>query len=94
EEARQVGTRGVRFAVKEYADGSVAIKRKKAKKYAVEFVRVTLKSVAKETRHMPATYINKDGNHITPAFLDYVKPLVGPLPEMGRLKDHPLPKSL
>ncbi len=94
EEARQVGTCGVRFAVKDFADGSVAIKRKKAKKYAVDFERVTLKSVAKETRHMPAAYINKEGNHITPAFLDYVKPLVGPLPEIGRLNDHPLPKSL
>jgi len=92
-EARGVGVAGVRFAVKSHANGSVAIKRKKTKRYAVGFERVTLKAVAKETRHMPAAYINKDGNGVTPAFLDYVRPLVGRLPQMGRLKDHPLPKT-
>lgn len=92
-EARSVGAAGVRFAVKSFTDGSVAIKRKPGKKYAVSFERVTLKSVAKETRHMPAAFIHKDGNHITPAFLEYVKPLVGPLPVIGRLKDFPVAKK-
>lgn len=85
-EARKVGEHAVKFAVKDYANGSVAIKRKPGKRYAVTFERVTLKSVAKETQHMPAKYINKDANHVTPAFLDYVKPIVGKLPLMGRLK--------
>ena len=89
-EARQVGASGVAFSVKEFDNGSVAIQRKKTKRYAVEFNRVTLKSVAKETRHMPASYIHKDGNQVTAAFLNYVRPLVGPLPEMGRLKDVPV----
>jgi len=89
-EARQVGASGVAFAVKDFDNGSVAIQRKKAKRYGVEYKRVTLKSVAKETRHMPAAYIHKDGNQVTEAFLNYVRPLVGPLPEMGRLKDHPV----
>jgi 6-phosphofructokinase 1 len=88
-EAREVGVHGVRFAVNKFANGSVAMKRKKTKRYGVTYERVTLKSVAKETRHMPAKYINKDGNGVTPAFLDYVKPLVGPLPDIGRLKDIP-----
>ncbi len=89
-EARQVGASGVAFAVKDFENGSVAIQRKKSKRYAVEFNRVTLKSVAKETRHMPAAFIHKDGNQVTEAFLTYVRPLVGPLPEMGRLKDVPV----
>jgi 6-phosphofructokinase 1 len=88
-EAREVGAHGVRFAVKEFENGSVAIKRKNTKRYGVTYERVTLKSVAKETRHMPATYINKDGNGVTKAFVDYVTPIVGPLPEIGRLKDIP-----
>jgi len=92
-EAREVGKQGVRFAVSDYADGSVAIKRKKTKTYGVTFERVTLRSVAKETRHMPAAYIHKDGNDITPAFLEYVKPLAGPLPEIGQLKNFPPPTS-
>ncbi|WFB36302.1 6-phosphofructokinase [Kiritimatiellota bacterium B12222] len=92
-EARSVGAAGVNFAVKEFADGSVAIKRKASKRYGVTFERVTLKSVAKETKHMPAKFIHKDGNQVTPAFIEYVKPLVGPLPVIGRLKDYPIPKQ-
>lgn len=92
-EARGVGTAGVKLAVTSFADGSIAIKRKPTRVYGVSFERVTLKSVAKETKHMPATFINKDGNHVTPAFMDYVKPLVGPLPEIGRLKDLPVAKQ-
>ncbi len=87
-EARAVGSAGVRFAVKEHASGSVAIQRKPGPRYAVDFKRVPLKSVAKETRHMPDKFINKTANGVTPAFIEYVKPLVGPLPEMARLKDY------
>ncbi|MCC5846628.1 MAG: 6-phosphofructokinase [Verrucomicrobia bacterium] len=89
-EAREVGASGVRFSVKEHENGSVAIQRKKTKKYGVDFVRVPLKSVAKDTRHMPAAHINKAGNDVTKAFVDYVTPIVGKLPEMGRLKNHPV----
>jgi hypothetical protein len=34
---------------------------------------------------MPAAFINRAGNDVTPAFLDYARPLVGPLPVIGRL---------
>jgi 6-phosphofructokinase len=85
-EARKVGEHGVRYAVKSFENGSIAIQRKKTKSYAVSFERVPLRSVAKETRHMPASFINKAGNDVTKAFIDYVKPIVGKLPEMGRLK--------
>ena len=88
-EAREVGKSGVRFAVNDFENGSVAIKRKKTKRYGVSFERVTLKSVAKETRHMPKTFINKEGNGVTASFIEYVKPIVGPLPEIGRLKEIP-----
>ncbi len=92
-EAREVGAHGVRFSVKEHENGSVAIQRKKTRKYGVAFVRVPLKSVAKETRHMPAAHINKAGNDVTKAFVDYVTPIVGKLPEMGRLKNHPVKET-
>lgn len=85
-EARKVGESGVRYAVKTFESGSIAIQRKKTDRYAVTFERVPLKSVAKETRHMPARFINKAGNDVTKAFIEYVKPLVGKLPAMGRLK--------
>ncbi len=64
---------------------SIAIVRKPGKKYAIAYVCVPLRSVAKNTRSMPATFINRTGNNVTKAFLDYAMPLVGDLPVMGRL---------
>jgi len=40
--------------------------------------------VARETRHMPTAFINKAGNDVTQAFVDYARPLVGPLPVCTR----------
>lgn len=64
---------------------SVAIVRRPGKKYAIEYKCVPLRSVAKNTRSMPASFINRAGNDVTKAFVDYAMPLVGDLPEMGRL---------
>ena len=84
-EARQAGAAAVKAAVVDGINsGSIAIKRRKAKKYTVEFVRVPLRKVAKETRHMPASYINKAGNNVTKAFIEYARPLVGPLTPCAR----------
>ena len=92
-EARAVGATAVKFAVKSHENGSVAIQRKKGKAYKVEFVRVPLESVAKETRHMPDEFITPAANDVTKAFLDYVKPIVGELPKTGRLKAVPAGKK-
>ena len=92
-EAREVGHQAVRFAVKEFATGSVAIKRVPGKSYKVKYIRVPLKSVAKETRHMPDKFINKDGNDVTRAFINYAEPLVGKLPEVARFKGYPVAKK-
>lgn len=93
QEAREVGRQCVLCAVKSHKDGSVAIKRKPGKAYKIYYERVALRSVAKETRHMPAKFINKDGNDVTKAFLEYVKPIVGPLPAIGRFKGVPVKKK-
>ena len=86
-EARQVGLLAVREAVKgKEPSGSIAIRRKPGKGYAVTFERVPLASVSKETRHVPDTFINEAGNDVTAAFIAYARPLVGPLPVIGRLK--------
>jgi len=86
-EARLVGATAVRVAIEgTVSSGSVAIKRKPGKKYAVTFEVVPLRAVARKTRHMPAAFINRAGNDVTAAFLDYVRPLVGTLPPVGRLR--------
>ena len=91
-EAFAVGATAVKSSVAADSDGSIAIKRKSSKKYAVEFKRVPLRSVARESREMPAKFINKAGNDVTKAFIEYAKPLVGKLPEVGRFKGHPVKK--
>ena len=35
---------------------------------------------------MPDAFINKDGNGVTQAFIDYASPIVGELPAVGRFK--------
>jgi len=92
-EARIVGKVAVKEAVAGHASGSIAIKRKPGKKYLTTFKRVPLKNVAKETRHMPDKFINQEGNDVTAAFLAYAKPIVGPLPKIGRFKGYPVKKA-
>jgi 6-phosphofructokinase 1 len=84
-EARLVGVAALQAAVcDDILSGSIAIKRQATKKYAVDFEVVPLRSVAKETRHMPDEFINKAGNDVTQAFIDYARPLVGALPKTER----------
>ena len=84
-EARLVGVAAVQAAVNdEISSGSIAIRRKASKKYSVDFAVVPLRSVAKDTRHMPDAFINKAGNDVTQAFIDYARPLVGKLPACAR----------
>lgn len=86
-EARLVGVAAVQAAtLDDITSGSIAIKRRASKKYTVDFEVVPLRAVAKETRHMPDAFINKAGNDVTQAFIDYARPLVGPLPTCARFE--------
>ena len=89
-EARAAGVAAVRCAVGKDVDGSIAIRRAAGKKYRVSFERVPLRSVARDTRHMPPAFINRAGNDVTAAFLEYVRPIVGPLPPIGFLQNYPV----
>jgi len=85
-EAREVGAFAVKQAVSGDTDGSIVIRRKPGSKYRVYYQRVPLRKVARGTREVPSRFINKAGNNVTKAFLDYAKPIVGELPRVGRLK--------
>jgi len=85
-EALGAGVAAVQNAVSgKVRSASIAIVRRPGRTYGVEYACVPLRSVAKNTRHMPASFIGKAGNDVTQAFLDYAAPLVGDLPRMGRL---------
>lgn len=86
-EARLAGATAVKFATGgKFDNGSTAIKRAKGKGYKTWIERTELKNVAKETRHMPDEWISPAANDVTKAFIEYAKPIVGPLPKIGRLK--------
>jgi 6-phosphofructokinase 1 len=91
-EARQVGMLAVKHAM-EMESGSIAIRRRTGRSYRVFFEPVPLKNVAKETRHMPDEFIAATGNDVTPAFIEYAKPLAGALPKIGRFRAVPVAVS-
>lgn len=93
-EARMVGEAGVRFAMAGDLDGSVAIKRvKDGDDYQSDVFLTELQSVAKYTKDFPEEFINAEGNGVTQAFIDYVKPLIGTLPKMGILEKNMVEKK-
>ncbi len=89
-EARRVGIEAVRLAVKKGGSGTVVIRRKPGRAYGVVYQPRPLAAVAKETRRMPDAFIAESGCEVTPACLAYLRPLVGPLPRLGRLKGVPV----
>lgn len=84
-EARDVGDYAVNHAVATATPGSVAIRRLSSRPYTSECFVTPLSTVAKVATEMRDEYINAAGNDVTQAWLDYVAPLVGELPKMGRL---------
>ena len=82
-EARRVGEMAVQYGVGKIRDGSVAVRR--VGDYAVEYFLTPLDTVARESRSMPKEFINDEGNDVTEAFLEYARPLAGPLYPVARL---------
>jgi len=89
-EAWRVGEEAVRWAVRDGGSGTVVIVRWKGRRYGVRFERRDLRLVAKATRSMPDAFIAPSNHDVTPAFLDYARPLLGPLPVAGRLRMVPV----
>ncbi|MCE5339916.1 MAG: 6-phosphofructokinase [Planctomycetaceae bacterium] len=88
-EARWCGRHAVQFAMTQL-NGSVAMKRiGSGKNYGVELFRTELKNVAEKTKSLADEYINKDGNGITQAFVEYALPLTGGLPKTEYLGNRP-----
>ncbi len=86
-EAAMVGKEAVGYALEGDIDGSVALKRiGEGENYKSETVLAKLKDVGKGAKEMPKDFINGDGNNVTEKFIDYARPLIGDLPEFGRLE--------
>jgi len=89
-EATQVGRLAAKYALSADIDGSVIIKRKKGRRYAVEYGYLPLSKIAMGERPMPNSFINKAGNYVTKKFVDYARPLIGKMPKTGLLQAKPV----
>jgi 6-phosphofructokinase 1 len=79
-EAEMVGRKAVTLAVKKDVDGSIALLASRSGgKYRARTKMVSLEAIAGRERLLPPEFLNAEGNGITPAFVEYAKPLVGRL---------------
>ncbi|MDP3002131.1 MAG: diphosphate--fructose-6-phosphate 1-phosphotransferase [Bacteroidales bacterium] len=85
-EAFGCGVEAVKLAVRGESGVMVSIKRISNKPYTIEFGKVPLKEVAVSAKPMPAEFFNSESNHVSPLFIDYMKPLAGELPEFVSLE--------
>ncbi len=85
DEAYQCGQEAVRRAVAGQSGGMVTIDRSSNDPYQITFGSAPLSEVANHERPMPDEFISADGMDVTPAFMDYIRPLVGELPVYARL---------
>ena len=93
DEAYQAGGEAVRAALRGETGQMVSFVRMPGPVYTVDMKLVPLSQVANQERMVPAEYINAAGNDVTPAFLDYARPLIGgPLPLYARLSKQMVPK--
>jgi 6-phosphofructokinase 1 len=86
EEAFKCGVEAVKLAEKGESGVMVTIERVSNKPYKIKFGKAPLKEVAVSAKPMPLNYFNKEGNHVSSKFIEYMKPLVGELPKFVRLE--------
>lgn len=91
-EARAVGEQAVRYAMQGQQSGSVAVQRRAD--HSVHYPLIALATVAGRTRTMDEHFMAASGSDVTPAFLDYLRPLLGsPLPTVQRLRAAAVPRA-
>ncbi len=85
DEAYGCGQHAVALAAEGKTGVMVAMRRAEGDQYKCEFVTAPLGEVAVNAKPMPDEYINQEGNFVTEAFMEYLMPLVGAMPEHGQL---------
>ena len=86
QEAEQAGRAAIRHALAGDADIIVTLQRAPGDEYACATATAQLADVGGKVKRMPPDYIDPANHFVTPAFLDYARPLLGDaLPVYGRL---------
>jgi len=84
-EAYECGREAVQLGTGGSSGVMVTIARSSSTPYRVEFQTAPLSEVAEKSKPMPREYINAEGNFVTEEFLEYMRPLVGEIPEFAAL---------
>jgi len=90
EEAYRCGQSAVQLARQGKTGLMVTLVRESNRPYQCTTGTIPLAEVAVKAKPMPDAFINSEGNFVTPAFLEYLHPLVGDLPHYTRLACHML----
>jgi len=85
EEAYACGRRAVELAAEGTSGVMVSIVRQSNDPYRWSLGTAPLADVAIGAKPMPDDYINAEGNFVTPACIEYLKPLIGEMPDYARL---------
>jgi len=94
DEAYQVGRTAVRASLAGHSDVMVTLQRETGPTYRCATGLAPLGDVANAERLLPREYVTDDGSDVTPAFLNYARPLVGDrFAPLGRLVGHPIPQA-
>ena len=89
DEAYMCGKAAVELAAKGATGVMVTLVREAGKSYKCTTGTIPLSEVAVRAKPMPNEFLSKDGTDVTPAFIEYVKPLVGELPRYAKLSYNP-----
>jgi 6-phosphofructokinase len=93
-EARMCGREAVRAALEGATETMVTLVREPGSEYGVRTGLVELERVANIERRFPPEWIHPEGNDVLAPFLDYARPLTGPLLPRARLRGVPVPRRL
>lgn len=86
DEAFECGHRAVELAAEGTSGVMVTLVRAQGGGYAWTTGTAPLNEVAVRAKPMPDKFINAEGNFVTDAFMDYLRPLIGPMPDYVKLK--------
>jgi ATP-dependent phosphofructokinase / diphosphate-dependent phosphofructokinase len=86
DEAYNCGKEAVRLASKGETGYMVTMKRISDRPYKITFDKIALEKVAVAAKPMPKKYFNREGNFVSAAFYDYMRPLAGDLPQFVTLE--------
>jgi len=88
DEAYMCGRQAVELAKQGKTGLMVTLVREDSKDYKCTTGTAALQEVAARAKPMPDEFINAEGNFITNEFLEYLRPLVGELPDYVKFEGH------